>query len=68
MTGGRYLWHGRVLYVARAGGRWAAAYDGPCGEPSYAGVAELRPCATKDEMQSKLDFWAGLNGLEPWRG
>jgi hypothetical protein len=64
----RYLWQGHVLYVARAHGKWRAAYDGPCGERSYLACGGLEPDATRDGMQARLDFWAGREGLEPWRG
>ena len=57
-----------MLYVARVHGKFAAVYDGPCGERSILMNADLKPAGSRAEMQAKLDFWAGREGLEVWRG
>lgn len=63
--GHRYRWEGHIVYAARVGDKWRAAYDGPCGrERSYLALAELSPCETKEEMRTKLDAWAAALGLE----
>ena len=63
-----YRWFGKMLYVARYGRMWYAAYDGPCGERSYVVKRGLQPVKDRDEMQAALDAWAAEQGLEEWAG
>lgn len=59
------MWEGHVVYAARLGDKWRAAYDGPCGkERSYILTRELKPRETKEEMLAMIDAWAEKNGLE----
>jgi hypothetical protein len=61
----RYRWNGHILYVHSVFGKWAVAYDGPCGKDMmYMSNAELAPSESKDDMQRRLNRWAGANGLE----
>ena len=67
MKSRRYLWRGNLLYVALVHGKWAVVHDGRCGEPSVVVNKDVRPEASRELAQKRLEGWALKEGLEEWK-